>query len=421
MVNHESLNHLFGEVHNLEQFEHPEYRRHFEYLSNKQVIGLAKEVVELIGNTGVTTVAVSETGAMPFVLICSRIGDLTGRSINWLPVKFPRDPVENVYPVLVHYLNQDELQTPLPNDLEQVSSTENAVQLIPPEKPRLGNVLKQTEAPVNHPFVQNVSSLMASTEIAQKLSPPFLYFDEYLDSGTTLRNAHIYFHMLVRSPEYKIGAYYANVENPGDYKNLSFALYNRKTQEACYSYGAYPYENRLDLIGYYYVIGNNVFRRVPVESLIEENPAREVEAEYRNFLNYIRETVQRYDLLPAVQRLATIPAVRGSITEDHLVRFYMYQFEKDTSDEPATTEFLWQLFELYGPIWSPLPDEYHLDYLQAFSDFTPYARLIPEYNSILEIYQQNRKILISTIASICEERRKVWLNQIEEDLQKYEF
>lgn len=407
---------VYGEVENLTEFEHPQYHRHFEFLTNNELIGLAKKTVDNIEKSGFTTVVTIESGTAPFIYICQRVAELTNRHINWVPIKFPREPQKNISPILAHYLADSEKVGVLSTTLVEMSANFDARTLFPAEKPKLENVLHYIETPVVTPFTQGMATLLSGTEMGRKLSEPFVLFDEYYDSGTTLRNYHTYFHLFTPNPDYMTGSYYANVEHPEDYPKVAFTLFNKSTQEECYTLGAYPYENRLDLIGYFYFINEEHLEKVMIDSFIKNE-----NHENNQFLDELVESIENNALLDQVKKYARITPVAGSINVNHLVRFYLYVFENDTTGKLATTEFLWQLFELYGPIWSPLPDEYHLDYLSAFSSFENQARDIPNYAKLLSSYQQIRSSLLSDIASACENRRQVWLNHMEEDLKNYEF
>lgn len=408
-----ALPELYGDVHNLEQFEHPDYHRHFRFLTDEEVVGMAGRTVDRILDSGITTVVVAESGAVPFASVCSRVAEKRGIAIDWIPMKFPRDPVRDVSPVLMRFLTDAEKAGPVPARLSACCASVDGRDLIPQDPPTLPAVLKYTEQPVQDSAIGTIAGIMSETEISRILSRPFLYFDEYLDSGTTLRNAHVYFHLLTPDPQYRAGAYYANVTDPELYRNLAFCHYNRSTREECYDAGAYPYENRLDLTGYFYWNIPGRYEKIPIASFITGEPLAESDLPDR-----VKLFIRSHDLVSSVRKLSSIRPVAGSITEDHLVRFYLYLAEQDTDGGQPSATFLWELFELYGPIWSPLPDAYHLDYLEAFSCFLPQARQYDGYEDILRQWKIVRTHTISAIASICEQRRHTWQNRMEEAVRK---
>ena len=46
------------------------------------------------------------------------------------------------------------------------------------------------------------------------------------------------------------------------YPSIYFTLYDLDTQLECYRFGIYPFENRIDLIGYFYYLNNNAFQKI---------------------------------------------------------------------------------------------------------------------------------------------------------------
>ncbi len=382
-----TLEQIYGNIKNLEPFTHPEYDKKFKFLTNKKIKRLAEKISEKIMSSGYDTVVVSETGASPFTFICQKLLEKQGKKINWLYVKFPRESTKNIYPVLKYYLGKES------DVLKQFCEKIN----LPAEKPILDRVLRNK--PEQTKEQEAISKIFEGTEIANTLSKPFLYFDEYIDSGTTLRNAQFYFNFFTKNPHFKIISYMIFAGDDKKYEDIYFTLFNKNTRLDCYNLGVYPFENRIDLIGYFYCLTNKEFRKISLEEL------KGKENNISSFLNKVYYLAQKKDLLNKVRKNSKIPAVAKFLTINNIVQYYLFSLEKDE----IYSEFLWQLFDMYGPIWSPMPDEYHLDFWNAFKKTS--EEFTPELSDEYKIYSSS---IIENLKNIYIKRRKKWLKEIME-------
>src|SRR5215470_12017754 len=151
----QSLEALYGEVDNLHGFRHPMLGQQLHFLSDTNLICLADELTEAIVRSGCQHVVVAETGASPFAEICETIAAHKGSHLNWQRAKFPRDPVGNIFPVLNHFLTQEERKANLsPIQLSVLSAL-------------------SPEAPEELQFTENDTRIEALKRICQQMPPDF--------------------------------------------------------------------------------------------------------------------------------------------------------------------------------------------------------------------------------------------------------
>ena len=103
------------------------------------------------------------------------------------------------------------------------------------------------------------------------------------------------------------------------------------------------------------------------------------------------------------------------MSEDHLARYMMYCIEKCLVKEKVYTEFLWQLFDMYGPSWTPMPRNWHLDFYAAFEKSSQKIEQSIK-NDLLKEYSKLRKRIFYKLSSICEKRRRLWLSGINTEI-----
>lgn len=436
MVNNNQIGKLYGDVDNLGCFVHPKYNRSFHFLSDNAVVELGARTVDEIAKTGYKQIVVSETGATPFAYICKRIADRRGLGLRWIPFKVPRNPTRNIHPMLMYHLSQSERDERLPHEQADKATNylnecgkkavsldgktrDEALKIIcnhissatsPSEEPSLATILAQVGRSNQQPIHEAVSSVLEGTVLSRTFSHPFLYFDEYIDSGTTLRSAQSHFNFFTGKLAFKIGTYFAHIEESRRFDKLAFSLYDRDSEFECYLVGAYPFENRVDIIGHYYHMDDEEFVRVDLESLVDEFKPR---LNTDEFIGSLMSLSRKEELLQRVKGHSQIPEVREFIEENHLARYCIALSERLANGRKRHHEFLWQLFEMYGPIWSPLPDDYHLDFLAAFEKTQADIQNTTGFKAVSEQYVSCRPTIMGSIARSCLERRQKWLSRMD--------
>lgn len=391
------LKHLYGPVNNLRPLVHPRYRQRFKFLNNQQIIALAKTLVDKITASGYSQIVVSETGANPLAYVCERIAKQRGLKIRWTYLKFPRELPDDLFSVFASLLKPKERKGRVDLLRKEIRSAGLVV------KPRpLRKILDEVGFSKQDEQQKRVAKIFVGTNIAKILSKPFLYFDEYIDSGTTLAQLQLLVNYLSSSLSYKIISYFIKEHTLQKFSSVFFSCWDLDHELKCYRSGIYPFENRLDLIGYFYCLDEKKYLKVSVSSLVKSKKSEHSNLDL--FIKSVRKIISHYDLLSELRSNLSVMAVDKFMSSDHLVRYLLFSFE----ESPRAREFLWLLFDMYGPIWSPLPDSYHLDFWDGFTAIQDYCISLPEYASLKKEYQKRRRFILNHIAGLCLERQTVW-------------
>ena len=416
-----SVNQLYGEVDNLAFFVHPVYQRRFEFLSDEKVFESAQKIAAKIERSDYRNVVVSETGARPLAYLCERLLEQSGTRVQWTYMKFPREPKRGIQPLVNFYLTEEERKEKVQGKtreevLKEIGTTMPASALLSKRKP-LSQILQELERNEQNEWQRKIAASVEGTRIADTLQQPFLFFDEYIDSGTTLQNSQQYFNCFARDLNFKTLSYFINIGASNQFERIFSSEFDLDTQLECYSRGAYPFENRIDLIGHYYFIDSDSYLKRSLEEVVQIFKGK-IKSDPSNLLQDLNAVIKRRNLLGIVKEQAKIPAVAQFLDENQVVRYYISALEEATGSDGPSNEFLWQLFEMYGPIWSPLPDECHLDFLQAFEERRNQLKAIPEFEKIKLEYKRSRSAVLVQAAEAALERKNSWLARVEHLLEQ---
>jgi hypothetical protein len=398
---------LYGPVDNLEGFVHPSYGK-TKFLSDRQIIEYAKQISASIYQSGRNNVVVSETGARPLAYICERI--LKGTGIKWKYVKFPREPTADVYSLLKYYLTPEE-QGRIGDDLTKACK-EISLDSLRLEKKPLSDILQTIGISKQDRQQQRLSQLMGGTSIAEFIGTPFLYFDEYVDSGTTLQNANMYFNFMSEKVDFKTISYFTYIADSKKYDRIHHSLFDLDSQEESFRQGAYPYENRVDLIGYFYYMNGSDYQKGTLEALRDTYSSQSTR-DPSALLESIKKVIDDEHLLPRYQQNFSVPAVRQFSSADHLTRQFLLVLEKETEGDGQAAEFLSQLADMYGPIWSPMPKENHLDFLSGTEKSEHLIRGADGFEKLKSEYAEFRSGILAEASAVCIQRKNEWQNRID--------
>ena len=438
----QSLEALYGEVDNLHGFRHPMLGQQLHFLSDTNLICLADELTEAIVRSGCQHVVVAETGASPFAEICETIAAHKGSHLNWQRAKFPRDPVGNIFPVLNHFLTQEERKANLspiqlsvlsalsPEAPEELQFTENDTRIealkricqqMPPDFFAVGpasvpDLLAGIGTAKQSDFQSAVFAVLQGTELAHRFSEPFIYFDEYIDSGTTLRNALSFFRCFTDRLQCRTASYFINLVDTDRKQAVLHTLFNSASRAEGYLLGAYPFENRVDLIGHYYRITDQEYVRVEVAS-IASALAEIPDCSGAGLIERLETAILDNALLEDVKNRTQLPDVRRYVQVAHVLRHCLWWLEKKAG-LPDYAEFLFQLFDMYGPCWSPLPVDYHFDFWRGFEATGQLFESLQEFPVLLDEYLYKRLSILKQVADLCLNRRQNWHAQIHKQLEE---
>ena len=111
------------------------------------------------------------------------------------------------------------------------------------------------------------------------------------------------------------------------------------------------------------------------------------------------------------------PQVSAYVEPEHVLRHYLYILEKRLG-EPCFAEFLFQMFDMYGPAWTPMPVAFHFDFWDGFGGLEAEFVSNPKYAELASIYIKIRRYLLANVAKICQARRQAWLSEINRNVEQ---
>lgn len=240
-------------------------------------------------------------------------------------------------------------------------------------------------------------------------SRSLVILDEYVDSGSTLRKALTLLNKLGCKDDPKVVCYAWLTEAYDLDSYLGFACYSGRKNNYWEEFGAYPYENRIDLIGYFY--DEQDLLRGPIKtsnfwSSITKFSAQNCETFLLNLFNLCSQPA----LLQTIRARCQHVEVSRYIDLSHLMRFSIFELERRASVDTALTTMLSKLWDLYGPMWSPYPDRLHLDFWRAFEGSHSLLEEAIGFSQLEKQYRYVREPLSHQIA-ICLEKRREWWNK----------
>lgn len=415
------ISELFPEVDPLTGLVHPASNQSYQMLTPSQLLRMAEQILTRIEKTGIDQVIVSESGSVPFARICAMVATRKKKHINWYAVKIPRNIIDTFHVTFKTYLS-------LPEKALRLSETSNAgfSYGISEHKVSPPNFLFDADAMTlkeivntlqyDHVFPEKNWFLKMSegSALAQILKKPFIFFDEYIDSGKTLFQSIRFMSLFSDSLHFRIMSYMTHLYQKDMDTSFIDSLHTLDDGWEMYALGVYPFENRIDCLGYYWLITPDILQKIPVSDLV------------MNTRDICQKTVSSLTDNPIIQILlrnaknhCKVSDISEWITEKQAFYWLLYHTEKSCFGINPFSEFWYQLFDMYGPIWSPFPDAWHQAYLDAFESEDPWCQ--PD---IVRQYQTIREPLIHCVADLFEKRRKqqnLILLKTMETLHEYQY
>lgn len=404
-----NINYLYPIPNNLDHFTHPNLNQKFKYANSKEIIAIANEVLTQIINSGYKTVIYSESGTSPLIHICKKLCNKKKIKINFIPFKTPRSANINLYEMIMYYLTDIEKEELInkekrKNILYRLCNINISIYFA--DDFSIYDVLKKN---VDNEFLKKIRDILRDTYISKVFRNKFLFFDEYINAGTILRNFKFYANLFGANNNYKIASYCMFITNPEDYEMIEFTIYNKTTELECYERGAYPFENRIDIIGYYYFIDKNNYQKIYLKKLVNEFTrcdGNKLESYIESIINKINSN----KLLDKMQRFCREEQIKSYINNYDIIRYLFKSMEEDIG-KTKYSEYLDQVYELYAPAWSPMPVIFHLDYWQVFS------KIETEINNLKELFKkeyiENRNSIFIESLKVLKKIRKEYLKEID--------
>lgn len=416
------MNNLFGSVDNLTMFTHPKFNEKFRFMNNKESINLAKEIFKKFNESNYENIVVIESGTSPLIEIIKKLKEYKKRNFKIIQIKIPRDLDFNLLEWFNTYLSREELEEIIDvngNKIKRKDALEIECKKFSLED-FIGNDKFTIYDSINNKkeydnSTDNFINILRDTEISNIFNKPFLLFDEYINAGTIIRNFNGMVRLFNMKPEFKLSAFCMFVDNPKDYDRIAFTLYDNSTELECYRNGAYPFENRIDLINYYYFISKDEFKKVYLSDLLTELKDIEIN-NLDTFYDKLNQIIDSNNLLEKLKESLENNQVRDNAENNDIIRYIFKYLDEKLYGKNKYSDFLDQVFELYAPAWSPMPVIHHLDYWNGFEKIRNDIDKVSEI--IIEDYKENRFKIIKLALNNLKENYELWIKDINKELEE---
>ena len=413
----------YGKIDNLSKFINEDFGRGFKYKDDKQSIKMAQMVFDEIIKSNYKNVIFIESGTAPLFKIITLLPEYKVSDINFIQLKIPRDLNFNLFDWFKLYLSKTELnQNVLINNhlLPRCNYLKNLC-----DKTNLDNLIQKKPFTIidsindnfdyNYNILKQFNKVLYGTKLSKFFNSKFLVFDEYINAGTIIRNFNLFAKLFNIKPDFKLSAFCMFLEKPNLVDKIAFTLYSKETELECYTNGAYPFENRIDLIGYYFYSADT-FEKIYLDDLLNVlNEGKNCKAFYKTIKDYILKN----DLLSKLKSNCVEEQVRNYIRIEDIARYIIKDLEFKLYGISKYYDFLDQVFEIYAPAWSPMPVKNHLDYWNAFEKL---KCNIKYSESILRKYKKYRTFILNQILKKFSTYRINWLKRINKKLGEiYEY
>ena len=389
---------------NLSAFTNPDFNCKFRYMNEKESVLLAKKITEKFNQTKHKNIVVIESGTSPLIQIIKNLKSLKDK--NLLQIKIPRELNFNLYEWFKFYIAENEFK---PIEKEMISLCKEI---------SLTSIIKEKKFTIidsiNDNFEYDIFALkkfnkiLKNTTLSKIFQDEFLLFDEYINAGTIIRNFNLISKLFNINAKFKLSAFCIFVDNYENYNKIEFSLFDKRNEFQCYNDGAYPFENRIDLIGYYFYINKDSFKKVILSDLRKQFNQEKKTLEFEKLLDTF---IDEYDLVNKAKNFCQGKEVCSFINKNDLARFIIKELEKSCFGSSIYYDFLDQTFEMFAPAWSPMPVKNHLDYWQAMD------KVQSNIESLKKPYIQNRNNMFSSVISILTSTKTEWENKILKEIK----
>lgn len=414
---------LFGKVDNLEMFTHPKFNEKFKFMNESQSVKLAKDVLEGFMKSGYEQIVVIESGTSPLISIIKNLEEYKKSNLKLMQIKIPRDLNFNLYKWFEAYLSEKELNSIIKINDESLPRKEflknkcnqfSLEEFIGTDKFTIYDSINDNK--FYNDSNKQFHEVLKGTKLYEIFTKSFLLFDEYINAGTIIRNFNGIVRLFTNNPEFKLSAYCMFLDNPEKYEKINFTLYDNCSELDAYRNGAYPFENRIDLIGYYYFISENDFEKVNLKDLRNEILNNCQNGKITNtFYEKINNLINKNNLLEKLKENLEEKQVKQYVTNNDVIRYLLKYIDEKIYGKNKVADFLDQVFELYAPSWSPMPVIFHLDYWNGFSKIQKDIDCLS--SSILDVYKEYRLLIIKEILDSLEENYKSWQKAIKNNIK----
>lgn len=395
---------LFGKVDNLECFTHPKFNEKFKFMNEEQSINLARKVLDKFLKSGYQQIVVIESGTSPLISIIKKLEEYKKSSLNLMQIKIPRDLDFNLYKWFETYLSEEEFYS-RKKSLKEVCDKFNLEDFIGKEKFSIYDSISDNK--VYSQENKRFHEILKGTKLYEIFTNPFLIFDEYINAGTIIRNFNGIVRLFTDNPQFKLSAYCMFLDNPRNYEKIAFTIYDNDTELEAYRNGAYPFENRIDLIEYYYFISKDNFQKVYLKDLKTSLDTLNND----KFYNLLNDKILKSNILNKLKENLEENQVKEYVSNYDIIRYLLKYLDEKIYGKNRISDFFDQVFELYAPSWSPMPVIFHLDYWNGFDKIQKDIEDIAF--EILEDYKIYRLSILKEAIESLEINNKIWKEKVE--------
>jgi len=407
------MNNPYGMIDNLSAFTHPMFNQKFRYMNDIESIAMAESIFNKFARSGYKNIVIIESGTSPLINIIKRLKDFNDVKLNMFQIKVPRDLDFDLFGWFNTNISTDELNEII--TINNISKTRKEFLEEECKNFNLSVFIGDNEFKIydsiadnnnyDYSLVSKFHLILKNTELSKIFDEEFLVFDEYINAGTIIRNFNGLSRLFNSTPKFKLSAFCMFVDDINKYPKIAFSLYDNRTELECYQNGAYPFENRVDIIGYYYFINKNNFRKIYLKDLFNEinkNSDLDVNDFYDSLLNYISNS----SILENYKKSLQEEQVRNYVTKFDLARHLIKYLEKQLNGENEYYDLFDQVFEIYAPAWSPMPVKNHLDYWNGFKLIENEIDAIAL--KVLDQYKKYRDNILDHVLNIMLVNRDKW-------------
>ena len=414
---------LFGDVDNLNMFIHPKFKEGFKFMDDKQSVNLARIIYNKFESSNIKNIVVIESGTSPLISIMKKLKEYKNCTFNLIQLKIPRELNFNLLAWFNTYLSRNEKEEVIDYNgksitryeaLKEICQQFSLEDFIGNDKFTIYDSVKNKKEynDSNEKFIK----VLNGTKMYEIFNQKFLLFDEYINAGTIIRNFNGIVRLFNKKPDFKLSAFCMFLDNPDNYENIEFTLYNNSNELECYRNGAYPFENRIDLIGYYYFITEVEFEKVYLNDLKEEVKGNTSLNDVEEFYAKLNKEIDEQQILKALKDNFEEEQVRNYVSNKDVIRFVLKYIDEKIYGKNKFADFLDQVFELYAPAWSPMPIIYHLDYWNGFEKTLNIIDNI--CTEIKQDYINNRFSIINIALDRLNKNKQQWEKNIEKELEE---
>lgn len=410
----------YKEIDNISSFTHPLFNEKFRYMNDIESVDLSIKILNKFINSNYDNIVIIESGTSPLLNIIKKLEKYKNSDIKFHQIKIPRDLDFDLFNWFKTYLDEDELQETL--DINNMCLTRQKWLEDECRTFKFSEFIEQKQFTIYDSiidnYIYNISKvylfqrILDGTNLGNVFNSPFLLFDEYINAGTIIRNFNCIVRLFTNNPVFKLSAFCMFLDNPEKYEKIAFTIYDNSNELECYRKGAYPFENRIDLIGYYYFVDKNNFEKIYLDKLLEKQNSN---LNCEEFYELLEKLINNNDILRKLKNTFNEEQVRNYITNDDIKRYMIKYIEKQINGNTLYYDLLDQVFEIYAPAWSPMPVKFHLDYWNGFVMIE--EEIKKNMDNIKEEYLKYRNSILHDIIVMLIENRNSWLKSIDNILE----